>query len=273
MKDRMALAMVEGAERDGALRPGMTVIEYTGGSTGPALAFVCGAKGYRARIVISTCFTEERRLLMLALGAELELVDAVVGPGTVTPADIQRMIDRAAELAAADGHYATDQFRNPYVAPGFRDTLGREIWDETGGRLAVFCMGVGTSGCVMGVAEVLKSRRRDVRVVAIEPAGSPAISGGPPGSFVIQGWTGIVPPLYRPELVDEVATVSDEEAVEMAARLAREEGIFAGISTGANVVVANRIAASLGRDEVVVTIAVDSGFKYMGGPPYGDGRA
>src|SRR5207248_782943 len=193
MKDRMARAMIEGAERDGLLEPGITVVEYTGGSTGPALALVCRAKGYRARIVISTCFSEERWRLMRALGAELEIVDAVEGYGRVTAADIARMVERAGELAAEPGSYATDQFNNPYVVPGHRDELGREIWEQTGGRVTAFCQGIGTAGSLMGVAQALKSRRPDVHVLALEPAGSAAISGGAPGSFAMQGWTGIVP--------------------------------------------------------------------------------
>src|SRR5436309_9534135 len=152
MKDRMALSMIDGAERDALISPGTTVVEYTGGSTGPALALVCRAKGYRARIVISTCFSEERLRLMRALGAELELVDAVEGYGRVTAADIARMVERAAELAAEPGHYATDQFNNPYVVPGHRDFLGREIWEQTAGRGTAFCHGVGTAGSVIGVA-------------------------------------------------------------------------------------------------------------------------
>jgi cysteine synthase A len=268
MKDRVALAMIEGAERDGLLEPGTTVVEYTGGSTGPAVALVCRAKGYAARIVISTCFSEERLRLMRALGADLELVDAVEGYGRVTAADVARMVERAGELAAQPGHYATDQFNNPYVVPGHRDFIGREIWEQIGGRVTAFCHGVGTAGSIMGVAEALKSRRADVYVLALEPAGSAAISGGSAGSFAMQGWTGIVPPHWDARRVDAVETIEDEEALETTARLAREEGIFAGISTGANVAGARRLAERLGPDAVVVTLAVDSGFKYMGTAPY-----
>jgi cysteine synthase A len=269
MKDRMALAMIEGAERDGLLAPGTTVVEYTGGSTGPAVALVCGAKGYRARIVISACFSEERMQLMRALGAELEVIPAVEGPGRVTAQDIQNMIDRTAELAAEPGTYATDQFRNPYVAPGFRDTLGREIWEQLGGRVTAFCHGLGTSGSLMGVSEALRTRDPGVRIVALEPAGSPAITGGgPAGTFAMQGWAGSVPPQFDRAAVDDVWTIGDGEAIEMTARLAREEGIFAGISSGANLVGALRLADQLGPGAVVVTLAVDSGFKYLTVAPY-----
>ena len=206
---------------------------------------------------------------MRALGAELEVVEAVEGRGRVTAEDIRRMVARAAELAAEPGHYATDQFNNPYVVPGHRDMLGREIWEQTGGRLTGFCHGVGTAGSLMGVSEALKARRPEIQVVALEPAGSAAISGGPMGSFAMQGWTGIVPPHWDASRVDAVETIEDEEALEMTARLAREEGVFAGISSGANVVGARRLAERLGPDAVVVTLAVDSGFKYMSGPPYG----
>jgi cysteine synthase A len=268
MKDRMALSMIEGAERDGLIEPGMTVVEYTGGSTGPALAFVCRAKGYRARIVISKCFTEERMQLMRALGAELDLIPAVEERGRVTAQDIRNMIDRAAELSRQPGTFATDQFSNPYVVPGHREMLGREIWEQTGGRVTAFCHGIGTGSSLLGVSEALKGNNRDVRIVGLEPAGSAAISGGASGSFAMQGWSGMVPPLWDAARVDDVWTIEDEEAVEMTARLAREEGIFAGLTTGANVVGSLRLAEELPPRSLVVTLAVDSGFKYMGAAPF-----
>jgi len=266
MKDRMALSMIEGAERDGLLEPETTVVEYTGGSTGPALALVCRAKGYRLRIVISDCFTEERFQLMRALGAELEVIESVEGRGRVTAEDIRRMVERAGELARESGHYATDQFNNPYVIPGYREMLGREIWEQTDGRVTAFCQGIGTAGSLMGVSEAL--RPRGVYVVGLEPAGSAAITGGPHGSFAMQGWTGIVPPHWDATRVDEVWPIEDDEAIEVTLRLAQEEGIFAGISSGANVVGARRLAEQLGPAAVVVTLAVDSGFKYMSAAPY-----
>jgi cysteine synthase A len=268
MKDRMALSMVEGAERDGLLEPGATIVEYTGGSTGPALALVGRAKGYLVRIVISECFSEERMQLMRALGAELEVIPAVEGRGRVTARDIENMVARAAELAREPGSYATDQFNNPYVIPGHREALGREVWEDTAGRVTAFCHGIGTSSSLMGVSDALRSRNSGVRVVGLEPAGSAAISGGPRGSFAMQGWTGIVPPHFDAGRVDDVWPIEDADALEMTRRLAQEEGIFAGISAGANVVGARRLAEQLGPDAVVVTLAVDSGFKYMTGPPY-----
>jgi cysteine synthase A len=268
LKDRMALAMIEGAERDGLISPGDTVVEYTGGSTGPALALVCRAKGYRALIVMADCFTEERFQLMRALGAEIDVVPSVEGRPKVTAKDIDNMVARAAELAAEPGHYATDQFNNPYIVPGHRDGLGGEIWEQTAGRVTAFCHGLGTASSLMGVSDAL--RPRGVFIQAHEPAGSAAISGGDKGPFLIQGWTGLVMPHWHPEKVDRVEPIADDEALEMTRRLAREEGIFAGISTGANVVGAYRLAQRLGPDGVIVTLAVDTGFKYMSVSPYAD---
>jgi cysteine synthase len=268
MKDRMALAMIEGAERDGLISPGDTVVEYTGGSTGPALALVCRAKGYRALIVIADCFTEERFQLMRALGAELEVVPSVQGRPTVTPQDIANMVSRASELADQPGHYATDQFNNPYIIPALRDRLGAEIWDQTGGRITAFCQGLGTASSLMGVSEALKPR--GVLIQGHEPAGSAVISGGAPGSFAVQGWAGFVMPHWDADRVDRVEAIRDDEALEMTRRLAAEEGIFAGISTGANVVGAHRLARELDGDAVIVTLAVDTGFKYMSVSPYAD---
>ena len=268
MKDRMALAMIEGAERDGLVDPGDTVVEYTGGSTGPALALVCRAKGYRALIVMADCFTEERFQLMRALGAELDVVSSVEGRPKVTAQDIHNMVARAAELAAEPGHYATDQFNNPYIIPDHRDRLGREIWEQSDGRVTAFCHGIGTGSSLMGVSDALKPH--GVFIQAHEPAGSAAITGGERGAFLIQGWTGFVVPHWHPEKVDHVEAIGDDEALEMTRRLARDEGIFAGISTGANVVGAHRLAERLGPGAVIVTLAVDTGFKYMTVSPFAD---
>lgn len=268
MKDRMALAMIEGAEREGSLAPGDTVVEYTGGSTGPALALVCRAKGYGCLIVMADCFSEERFQLVRALGADLDVVESVEGRPRITAQDIRNMVERAGELADRPGHYATDQFNNPHPIAHHRDHLGREIWEQTGGRVTAFCHGLGTAGSLMGVSEAL--RPRGVFVQAHEPAESAAISGGAARSFAIQGWTGFVMPHWDPEKVDHVEPVGDDEALEMTQRLSREEGVFAGISTGANVVGALRLADKLGPEAVIVTLAVDTGFKYMSVPPYAD---
>jgi cysteine synthase A len=266
MKDRMALAMIEGGEREGALAPGDTVVEYTGGSTGPAVALVCRAKGYRCLIVIADCFTEERFQLMRALGAELDVIPSVEGRPRVTGQDILNMVARAGELAALPGHFATDQFNNPHPIAHHRDHLAREIWEQTDGRVTAFCHGLGTGGSLMGVSEALKPR--GVYIQAHEPASSAAISGGDAGSFAIQGWTGIVMPHWFPDRVDHVEPIEDDAAIAMTVRLAQEDGIFAGISTGANVVGAHRLAERMGPDALIVTLAVDSGFKYMSVEPF-----
>jgi len=257
MKDRMARAMVEGAERDGLLAPGDTVVEYTGGSTGPAIALVCRAKGYRALFVMADCFTEERFQLVRALGGEIDVVPSIEGRPKVTSQDIRNMVARAGELAERPGHYATDQFSNPYVVPDHRDRLGREILEQTEGRVTAFCHGLGTASSLMGVSDAL--RPHGVFVQAHEPASSAAICGGEPGPFLIQGWTGFVMPHWDPERVDHVEPIEDDAALSM--------------STGANVVGAHRLAERLGPDAVIVTLAVDSGFKYLSVAPYADAPA
>jgi cysteine synthase A len=186
----------------------------------------------------------------------------------VTAQDIENMVARAAELAAQPGHYATDQFNNPYIIPAFRDGLGREIWEQTDGRVTAFCHGMGTAGSIMGVSDALKPR--GVFIQAHEPAGSAAIGGGSRGAFLIQGWTGFVMPHWYPEKVDHLEAIPDDESLEMTRRLAREDGIFAGISTGANVVGAHRLAERLGPDAVIVSLAVDTGFKYMSVSPFSE---
>ena len=268
MKDRMALAMIEGAERDGLLSAGDTVVEYTGGSTGPSLALVCRARGYQALIVMADCFTEERFQLLQALGAEVDVVPSVEGRPRVTSRDIENMVARARELARRPGHYATDQFNNPYVVPGHRDSLGREIWEQSEGRVTAFTQGIGTGGSLMGVSDALKPR--GVTIQALEPAGSAALGGGARGAFAMQGWAGSVVPQWDPARVDHIDAIADDEALDTMLRLARDEGIFAGISTGANVVGAHRLAERLGPDAVIVTLAVDTAFKYTSVSPLAD---
>ncbi len=217
--------------------------------------------------MIADCFTEERIQLMRALGADVDLIPSIEGPPKVMAQDIDNMVARAAELAAKPGHYATDQFNNPYIIPHHRDHLGREIWEQTEGRVTAFCHGMGTASSLMGVSEALKPH--GVFIQAHEPASSAAITGGTPGPFLIQGWTGSVMPHWDPNRVDHIEPIEDDEALEMTRRLASDEGIFAGISTGANVVGAHRVADRLGPDAVVVTLAVDTGFKYLSVSPYG----
>jgi cysteine synthase len=267
MKDRMALAMVEGAERDGRLRDGGSVVEYTGGSTGVSLAFVCAVKRIPLRIVTSIAASAEKRAHMAALGAELTLVDA---PGGVTTKEmIQEMIETARRLAEAPGSYWTDQFNNRDQVGAYH-TMADELWDQTGGRISAFVQSVGTGGSLRGTSTRLREHDHNIRVIAVEPAESAVLSGKPSGSHRIEGTgAGFVVPHWNPSLANAIVPVSSTEAMAMARRLAREEGIFAGTSTGANVTVALREAARLGRAATVVTVACDSGMKYLSTEQFG----
>jgi cysteine synthase A len=264
-KDRMALAMIEGAERSGQLAPGQTVVEYTGGSTGSSLAFVCALKGYPLRIVSSDAFAPEKIATMRAFGADVELIPS---PAGITPDLIPRMMARAREIVAETGAYATDQFRNADMIDGYR-ALGRELAAQLDGRLDAICIYVGTAGCFLGTTRALRERIPGVLRVIIEPDESAVISGRPPGTHRIEGGgAGFWPPRLTAQDFDEVQTVTTTDAVAMARRAAREDGIFAGPSTGANLVVALRLAQRLGAGARVATTQVDSGLKYLGGPTY-----
>jgi cysteine synthase A len=261
MKDRMALAMIEAAEADGRLRPGGSVVDYTGGSTGVSLAFVCAAKRLPLQIVTSEAFSKEKRDHMRALGARLTLVPSPTG-GT-TKALTLEMIETARRLAAAPGCYWTDQLNNRDVLPSY-ERMGGELLDQTGGRIGAFVQIVGSAGSLRGISTRLRAHAPSVRIVAVEPEESAVLSGRPSGSHKIEGTgAGFVVPLWSPSLADELQTVSTQEAMETARLLARQEGLFAGTSTGANVAVALRVAARLGPEHTVVTIAVDSGMKYL----------
>ena len=267
MKDRMALAMVEAAEADGRLRPGGSVVEYTGGSTGVSLAFVCAAKRIPLHIVTSDAFSKEKRDHMAALGARLTVIHSPTG-GTTRELTLE-MIETARKIASAPGSYWTDQLNNTDVLPAY-ERMAEEILEQTGGRVDAFVQCVGTAGSLRGIATRLRAHDASVRIIAVEPAESAVLSGGPSGSHKIEGVApGFVMPLWQDGLADEIQTVSSEEAMAMARRLAREEAIFAGTSTGANVAVALRIAERLGPGHTVVTIAVDSGMKYLSTPLYG----
>jgi cysteine synthase A len=264
-KDRMALAMIDGAERSGRLRPGQTVVEYTGGSTGSSLAFVCALKGYPLRIVSSDAFAAEKIATMRAFGAEVELISS---PAGVTPDLVPRMMARAREIVAETGAYPTDQLNNPDMIEGYR-SLGYELATQLGDRLDAMCMYVGTAGSFVGTARALRERIPVVHRVVIEPAESAVISGGPAGTHRIEGGgVGFWPPQLTAQDFDEVQTVTTEEAIAMARRAAREDGIFSGPSTGANLVVALRLAGRLGPGARVATVQVDSGLKYLGGATY-----
>jgi cysteine synthase len=265
-KDRMARAMIEEAERRGDLRPGMTVVEYTGGSTGSSLAFICAAKGYKLKIVSSDAFSPEKIDTMRALGADVEIIPSK--GGMITPDLIPRLIERAREIAAEDGTYATDQFNNRDSLVGYRQ-IGREILEQLDRPIDVYCGAVGTAGMLMGVAGVLKQERPETRVVAFEPASSPVISGGEAGTHHVEGiGASFVPPLLDPELYDEARGIDEQEGRAMARRMAREEGVFSGVSSGLNVAGALHIAGELGPGHTVVTVAVDSGLKYLAGDLY-----
>jgi cysteine synthase A len=261
MKDRMAQAVIARAEEDGRLQPGGTVVEYTGGSTGASLALVCAAKGYRIRIVTSDAFSKEKLDQMAALGAELTLVPSE--GGRTTKKLILDMVEAARELSREPNTYWTDQLRNQDSIAGY-ERLGEEIWDQTEGRVDAFVQSVGTGASIRGVATALRRRKPGVRIVAVEPAESAVLGGGEPGPHKIEGvGIGYTPPLWEPSLIDGVEAVPTEEAKEMARRLAREEALFAGTSSGANVIAAIREGLRVGSEGTVVTLMVDSGLKYL----------
>jgi len=261
MKDRMARAAIEAAERSGNLMPGATVVEYTGGTTGVSLAFVCAVRGYRMEIVFSDAFSEEKGLMMRALGANVTVIPS--GGAGITAALIQRMIEAAREIASRPGAFWVDQLNNHDAASGYH-AMGEEIWEQTGGEVDAFVQSVGSAHALHGVTHALRRRRPAARVVAVEPAESAVLGGGAPGSHGIDGiGIGFTPPLWHAEQVDEIQSVSTDEAMAMARRLAREEGLFVGTSTGAHVVAALRVAGRLGPAATVATIAVDSGLRYL----------
>jgi cysteine synthase A len=261
MKDRMALAVVRGAVSDGRLKQGGRVVEYTGGSTGTSLALVCAATGFPITLVTSDAFSREKRDHMRALGAEV--VELRSEGGRTTGELIRRMIAKAEELCAEPGAFYADQFNNPDAAAGYAP-LAEELWEQSGHRLDAFVQSVGTAQCITGVAAALRRRNPEIQVVAVEPAESPVLSGGTPGAHKIEGvGPGFVPPMWRADLADEIASVSTAEAMEMTRRLAREEALFGGTSSGANVAAALKLAARLGPGRTIGTILCDTGLKYL----------
>ena len=261
VKDRMARAVINRAEADGRLKPGDTVVEYTGGSTGASLALVCAAKGYRIRIVTSDAFSPEKRDQMAALGAELTLVPSE--GGLTTKKLILDMIETARRLSREPRTYWTDQLNNHDSIAGYFP-LGEEIWEQTHGEVDAFVHCVGTAATSRGVATVLKRRKPGVKVIVVEPAESSVLLGGPAGPHKIEGvGIGYTPPLWDPTLVDEILPVKTDDAKAMARRLAREEAVVAGTSGGANVVAAIQVAERLGPGAKVVTLMADSGLKYL----------
>lgn len=261
MKDRMALAMIEAAEADGRLRPGGSVVEYTGGSTGVSLAQVCAAKGYRLHIVTSDAFAREKLSHMRLLGAELTIIPSE--SGRMTEKLTREMIEAARIIAAETGAFWTDQMRNIDQFAAY-DRFADEIWEQTGGRIDGFVQSVGTAASLRGTGEALRRLAPSIALVAIEPAESAVLSGGPTGAHKIDGiGAGYVVPLWRTDLVDAIEAVSTDEARAMALRLAREEGLFAGTSTGGNVVAALRLAKRLGPGATIVSVMCDTGMKYL----------
>jgi cysteine synthase A len=266
-KDRMALAMIEGAERAGRLQPGQPVVEYSGGSTGSSLAFVCAVKGYPLLIVSSDAFATEKIRTMQAFGAEVELISS---PEGITPQLIPAMVHRARQIATETGAFWTDQFNNTDMLNGYR-YLGEELLGQLPGQPAIsaFCSYVGTAGCFLGTTGRLGAELSTLHRVVVEPAESAVLSGGEPGTHHIEGGgIGAWPPLLRWDDFDEVVTVPEADAFAMARRAAQTEGTFSGPSTGANIVAALQIARRLGVGHRVVTVQVDSGLKYLNGPVY-----
>jgi cysteine synthase A len=261
MKDRMADIVISRAESDGRLRPGDTVVEYTGGSTGTSLALVCAAKGYPIRIVTSDAFSKEKLDHMSALGAELVLVPSE--GGRTTKKLIEDMIEVARELSRQPHTYWTDQLNNHDSIAGYH-SLGEEIWTQTRGKVSAFVHCAGTAASSRGVAMTLKKHNPKIKIIVVEPAESSVLAGGAAGPHKIEGvGVGFVPPLWDPSLVDEVMSVKTDDAKAMARRLAKEEALFAGTSSGANIAASLRVAEELGPEATVVTLMADSGLKYL----------
>jgi cysteine synthase len=269
MKDRMALGMIEAAERDGRLEPGGLVVEYTGGSTGVSLSFICAVKRHPLHIVTSDAFSREKLDHMQLLGAHLQIIKS--DGGGMTEKLTRDMIEAARVVAEESGAFWTDQMKNRDQLAAYH-AMAEEIWTQTEHRIDAFVQMVGTAASLRGIGEGLRERKRDVRVIAVEPSESAVLSGGAPGSHKIDGvGAGFVVPLWDAKLADGIERVSTDEAMEMAFRLAREEGLFAGTSTGGNVVAALRVAEQLGSGATIVTVLCDTGMKYL--KTYGAKRA
>jgi cysteine synthase A len=262
-KDRMALSMIQGAERRGVLKPGMTVVEFTGGSTGSSLGLVCAVKGYPLRLVSSDAFAREKLDTMRAFGAELDIV-ASEG-GAITPDLFRRLRERVDAIMTEPGTFWTDQFNNHDALDGY-EQIGLEVLDQLGGAPDVFCGAVGTGGLLMGVARALRRADHGVGIVALEPDGSPVLTTGRGGTHRVEGiGTGRVPPHYDASMVSEARAISEADARRLVRRLAAEEGLFVGTSSGINILGALTVAGELGPGRRVVTVAVDTGLKYLAG--------
>jgi cysteine synthase A len=261
MKDRMAKSAIECAEADGKIKRGDTVIEYTAGTTGVSLAFVCAAMGYKFHAVFSDAFSEEKRNTMHAFGAQI--TDVISDNKKITASLIKEMISVSKKMSEQPEHWWCDQLNNQDAPKGYHK-LGEEIWKQMNGNLNAFVHCVSTTHSLHGTTEILWKHDKNIHIVAVEPEESAVLSGKPSGSHKIEGiGIGFIPPLWKPEMVNEILTVTTDDAKAMARRLAKEEGIFAGTSSGANVVAALRIAERLGKGKNIVTLMVDSGLRYL----------
>ena len=260
-KDRMALAMIEGAEKRGILKRGMSVVEYSGGSTGAGLALVCGIKGYRFRLITADVFGKEKIGLMKALGADLEIIES--GNGKITKELISKMISRASEISNEPGTFFTDQLNNSDVIEGFVP-LGDEILQQLGKDVDAICDTIGTAGTLMGIAKSFQNVGSNCKIVALEPASSPILSKGIRGAHNVEGiGLGFIPAIYNSKYVDNVITIEESTARKTCRDLAIREGIFCGTSSGMNVAGALKLSKDLGPKSRVVAVACDTGLKYL----------
>lgn len=266
MKDRMGKAVIEGAEKKGFIKKGDTIVEYTAGTTGISLAFVCAALGYKFHAIFSDAFSNEKRITMKAFGGQI--TDVASDNKKITEALIKQMIETSRKLSEQKNHWWADQLNNRDAETGYYP-LGDEIWNQAEGKVDAFVHAVSTAHSLHGVTKALRKHNSAIKIFAVEPDESAVLSGRPTGSHKIEGiGIGFIPPLWQPEIVNEIVTVSTEEAMTMARRLAKEEGIFAGTSTGANIVAACKVAEQLGAGKTVATLIVDSGLRYISTPLY-----
>lgn len=266
MKDRMAKAVIENTEKRGLIKAGDTIVEYTAGTTGVSLAFVCASLGYKFHAVFSDAFSNEKRITMKAFGAQV--TDVLSDNKKITEKLIKEMIETSRKLSQQDNHWWSDQLNNHDAEEGYYP-LGEELWQQTQGKIDAFVHAVSTAHSLHGVTKSLLKKNSGIKVFAVEPTESAVLSGKSSGSHKIEGiGIGFIPPLWQPDLVNEILTVSTEEAITMARRLAKEEGIFGGTSTGANVVAAIKVAERLGKQSTIATIIVDSGLRYISTPLY-----
>lgn len=261
MKDRMAIAAIENAAANGKIKLGDTVVEYTAGTTGVSLAFVCAALGYKFHAAFSDAFSNEKRRTMLAFGAKI--TDVLSDNKKITASLIKEMIATAKKLSEQPGYWWCDQLNNQDAAKGYHG-MGEEILQQMEGKVDAFVHCAGTAHALHGTTEILWKYDKNIHIAAVEPDESAVLSGKPSGSHKIEGiGIGFIPPLWKPEMINEILAVTTDDAREMARRLAKEEGIFAGISSGANAVAALRIAERLGKGKNVITLMVDSGLRYL----------